>query len=69
MLHLIFAQLALWLFILPESLSPEKRNSQIAWKKRQSRRQYFLAEKLSPVGGLAIIFILISLAQRGLETV
>ncbi|MEZ4632216.1 MAG: TCR/Tet family MFS transporter [Deinococcales bacterium] len=56
-------------FILPESLSPEKRNSQIAWKKANPVGSIFLLRNYPLVGGLAIIFILISLAQRGLETV
>ncbi len=69
----VAAALALvnWLygfFVLPESLAPEHRNKTIAWKLNPlvnllRLRNYPL------VGGLAVVYLFASLAQRGLENV
>lgn len=54
-------------FVLPESLKPENRSS-FSWAKANPVSSILLLRNYPLVAGLAAAFVLISLAQRGLET-
>lgn len=55
-------------FVLPESLPPEKRGS-FSWKKANPVGSLRVLRTYPLVAGLAVSFIFIGLAQRGLEVV
>jgi DHA1 family tetracycline resistance protein-like MFS transporter len=55
-------------FVLPESLPPEKRGS-FSWKKASPVGSLAVLRTYPLVAGLAVVFIFIGLAQRGLEVV
>lgn len=54
-------------FVLPESLPPEKR-SEFSWKKAHPFGSFGVLRAYPLVAGLAIAFVLMTLAQRGLES-
>lgn len=54
-------------FVLPESLPPEKRSA-FKWRKSHALGSVGVLRSYPLVAGLAVAFVLISLAQRGLET-
>ena len=56
------------LFVLPESLPPEKRDA-FSWKKASPVGSLRVLRSYPLVAGLAVSFVFIILAQRGLETV
>tara|TARA_A100001037_G_scaffold300886_1_gene329269 strand:- start:620 stop:1846 length:1227 start_codon:yes stop_codon:yes gene_type:complete len=69
----VAAALALlnWLygfFVLPESLAPEHRNTTINWKLNPLTNLLRL-RNYPLVGGLAVVYLFASMAQRGLENV
>jgi DHA1 family tetracycline resistance protein-like MFS transporter len=55
-------------FVLPESLPPERRGS-FSWKKANPAGSLMVLRTYPLVAGLAVAFIFIGLAQRGLEGV
>jgi DHA1 family tetracycline resistance protein-like MFS transporter len=55
-------------FVLPESLPPERRGS-FSWKKANPAGSLMVLRTYPLVAGLAVSFIFIGLAQRGLEGV
>jgi DHA1 family tetracycline resistance protein-like MFS transporter len=55
-------------FVLPESLPPEKRG-RFSWKKANPVGSLMVLRTYPLVAGLAVSFIFIGLAQRGLEVV
>jgi DHA1 family tetracycline resistance protein-like MFS transporter len=55
-------------FVLPESLPPEKRG-QFSWARANPVGSLMVLKTYPLVAGLAVAFIFIGLAQRGLETV
>ena len=55
-------------FVLPESLPPEHRSG-FSWRKANPVGSFGQLGAYPLVAGLAAVFILVSLAQRGLETV
>lgn len=54
-------------FVLPESLPPEKR-SEFKWSKANPLGSLGVLRSYPIVAGLAVAFMLVGLAQRGLET-
>lgn len=64
---LVFINLIYGFFVLPESLKPENRNS-FSWAKANPISSILSLRNYPLVAGLAISFMLVSLAQRGLET-
>ncbi len=56
------------IFVLPESLPPEKRDA-FSWKKANPAGSLDVLRSYPLVAGLAVSFVFIILAQRGLETV
>lgn len=54
-------------FVLPESLSPENRGD-ISWKKANPVGGLAVLRMYPLVAGLAVSFVFVGLAQRGLET-
>ena len=55
-------------FVLPESLAPESR-SPVAWRKLNPLSSLRRLGNYPLVGGLAVVYLFASLAQRGLENV
>ena len=55
-------------FVLPESLPPEKRDA-FSWRKANPIGSILVLRSYPLVSGLAVAFVFITLAQRGLETV
>lgn len=55
-------------FVLPESLAPEDR-SEFSWRKANAWGSIKNLKAYPVVAGLAVAFVLVSLAQRGLENV
>ena len=55
-------------FVLPESLPPEKRG-EFSWKKANPVGSVIVLRSYPLVAGLAVSFVFLVLAQRGLETV
>ncbi len=55
-------------FVLPESLSREQRSG-LVWKKANPFSTIARLRAYPMVAGLAVVFVLLSLSQRGLETV
>jgi DHA1 family tetracycline resistance protein-like MFS transporter len=55
-------------FVLPESLAPEHRSA-FSWKKANPWGSIRYLKTYSLVAGLAVAFVLVALAQRGLENV
>jgi len=55
-------------FVLPESLPPEKRDA-FSWLKANPIGSLFVLRSYPLVAGLAVSFVFMILAQRGLETV
>lgn len=55
-------------FVLPESLSKEHRSG-FSWRKANPSGSFSQLGAYPLVAGLATVFVLVSLAQRGLETV
>jgi DHA1 family tetracycline resistance protein-like MFS transporter len=55
-------------FILPESLAPEHR-SPFAWRKASPWGSIHYLKAYPLVAGLAVVFVFVALAQRGLENV
>lgn len=64
---LVLINLLYGYFVLPESLKPENR-SDFSWRKANPVSSILLLRNYPLVAGLATGFVLISLAQRGLET-
>ena len=56
------------IFVLPESLPPEKRDA-FSWRKANPVGSILVLRSYPLVSGLAVSFVFIVLAQRGLETV
>ncbi len=56
------------LFVLPESLAPENRSS-FSWSKANPWGSIKNLKAYPVVAGLAVVFVFISLSQRGLESV
>jgi len=63
---LVFINLLYGFFVLPESLKPENRGA-FTWAKANPISSITALKKYPLVAGLAVAFVLISLAQRGLE--
>lgn len=55
-------------FVLPESLPPEKRDA-FTWRKANPFSSIARLRKYPLVAGLALVFLFVALAQRGLENV
>lgn len=55
-------------FVLPESLPPEKRDA-FSWRKANPIGSILVLRSYPLVSGLALAFVFMTLAQRGLETV
>ncbi|WP_419165463.1 MFS transporter [Candidatus Palauibacter sp.] len=56
------------IFVLPESLPPEKRDA-FSWEKANPAGSLLVLRSYPLVAGLAVSFVFVIMAQRGLETV
>ena len=64
---LVFINVLYGFFVLPESLKPDNRSS-FSWAKANPISSILSLRNYPLVAGLAVSFMLVSLAQRGLET-
>ena len=65
---LVFVNWLYGFFVLPESLAPENRSG-FSWRKANPVGSILQLRDYPLVAGLAVAFVFVALAQRGLETV